>query len=203
MTGSLVVKLHCNSPWASGVSTHRWRNILESTAHSMHEQIVIWHNDDMLDREHDSIAAVLLSPAYRDKSASVDLSQLVMAFLLVGPQAREFAPAALSAADVHYRYEMPLQEMIENNPHLLPSGISSAAYSVEDHGVIAGGAGLPCSTHGLELLTRELEFLVQDVIAELNPVVEGEAARHDSGKAGARYVRICDEIFDPTPHPPR
>jgi hypothetical protein len=199
MANSPVVKLHHNPPWVPGVSASRWRDILHCTAQSIQEQTAIWHKAGMLDREHDSLTIVLLSRARRDKRASMELSRLVMAVLLVGPRAREFAPDALSAADVHYQCSMPLQEMIDNCPHLLPGGCSLTAYSAEDRDVIAGGAGLPRSELVMELLTRELEFLINDVITELRLLVERGEARFGSSKAGARYVRICDEIFDPTP----
>jgi hypothetical protein len=199
MANSPVVKLHHNPPWVPGISTSRWRDILRRTVQSTQEQIAIWHKDGMLDREHDSLTIVLLSPARRDNRASAELSQLVTAVLLVGPRAREFAPAALSAADVHYQHRMPLQEMIENCPHLLPGGCSLTAYSAKDRGVIAGGAGLPRSELVIELLTRELECLIDNVITELRLPVERGEAQFDSSKANGRYVRICDEIFNPTP----
>lgn len=156
MASPVEVRL-IRSPWSKSIADNITLGFLNTAAAEMYEQFDEWFEAGKIEEGRDSFAAVILDPTQARWAKTI--RDLVIAIVMIGPEAARFVPNATAKADGHDRHDLSMRHLMEEYPHLL--GDSDFAYgeSAEYDYCVGGGSGLSPEQDGELVLILLKEFI--------------------------------------------
>jgi hypothetical protein len=135
-----------HNPWPELMPDGVLLQRLETAACKASDLWEEWQRAGETKEERDSFAAVLLDPT-RPRWVK-EISDLVYAIIVFGPDGERFIPNAASKADAHDRHGINMGELVEDFSHCLADGEFADGESAEYDRAIGGGSGLSAEQDG-------------------------------------------------------
>lgn len=153
MSSSVEPRLIRN-PWSKSLGDNVVLGFLESAALTMGDEFDRLVDSGEAEEGRDSFAAVILDPT---APRSTRLRDMVIAIVLIGPNAANYVANGAAKADAHERHDVPMDELVQLYPHCLGDDDFAYGNSVEYGFAFGGGSGLSEEQDGdlVSILLRE------------------------------------------------